>query len=87
MAIIIMHHEVKDYAAWKPHYDGDAPRRENAGFKEVAVGTHSEKPNRVYMIWEGDPANIEPMLKDPELAEKMKEAGVISKPEAIVINT
>jgi hypothetical protein len=82
-----MHHDVKDYAAWKPHYEGDAARRKNAGFKEVAVGTQADNPNRVYMIWEGDPANIEPMLKDPDLAAKMKEAGVISKPEATVINT
>lgn len=87
MAIIILHHDVQDYAAWKPHYDGDAARRINAGFKEVAVGTQSDNPKRVYMIWEGDPGKIEHMLKDPELAAKMKEAGVISKPEFTVIKT
>lgn len=87
MATIILYHDVKDFASWKPHYEGDSPRRKNAGFREIAVGTQSGKPNRVYMIWEGDPGKIEPMLNDPQLAEKMKEAGVISKPEVIVINS
>jgi len=87
MAIIILSHDVKDYASWKPHYDADAPRRENAGLKEVAVGTKSDNPNKVFVIWEGDPALIDPMMKDPDLQEKMEQAGVISPPDFTVINT
>lgn len=87
MAIIILNHEVKDFAAWKPHYDGDAQRRKQAGFKEVAVGTQSDNPKMVYMIWEGDPAAVTAMLADPELAAKMKTAGVVSAPEVVVVNT
>lgn len=59
MAIIILNHDVRDFASWKPIYDGDAARRENAGFREIAVGTKSDNPNKVYMIWEGDPSLIE----------------------------
>jgi len=87
MAIIILSHDVKDFASWKPIYQADAARRANAGFKELAVGTKAGDPKKVYMVWEGDASKIEPMLNDPDLAEKMKEAGVISKPEFIVINT
>jgi hypothetical protein len=87
MAIIIMNHDVKDFNSWKPVYDADAPRRINAGFKELVVGTKSDNPNSVYMIWEGDPSAIDQMLEDPELKEKMEEAGVISPPEFTVINT
>ncbi|MDH4092547.1 MAG: hypothetical protein OEV74_14485 [Cyclobacteriaceae bacterium] len=87
MATIILSHDVKDFAAWKPHYDGDSPRREGAGFKQLAVGTDASNPNKVYMIWQGDPKVLEKMLQDPELGAKMKEAGVISKPEVIVINS
>jgi hypothetical protein len=87
MAIIILNHDVKDFASWKVHYDADADRRINAGFKELAVGTKSDNPNAVYMIWEGDPATLEKMISDPELKEKMDEAGVISPPEFVVINT
>ena len=87
MAIIILSHDVKDFAAWKPVYDADAPRRKNAGLKELAVGTKSDNPNKVYMIWEGDPSLIDPMMKDPELKKEMERAGVISAPEFTIINT
>ena len=87
MAIIILNHDVKDFKSWKPYYDADASRREKAGLKELAVGTASDNPNKVYMIWEGDPSPLDQMMKDPELAELMKTAGVISRPEFLVINT
>jgi hypothetical protein len=87
MATIILSHDVKDFASWKPIYDSDVARRENAGFKEIAVGTKSDDPNKVYMIWEGDPAAVENMMKDPDLKEKMDVAGVISPPEVTIINT
>ena len=87
MAIIILNHDVKDFALWKPIYDADAARRINAGFKELAVGTDAANPNKVFMIWDGDPAPLGDMLKDPELKQKMQEAGVISVPEVTVINT
>lgn len=87
MATIILSHDVKDFASWKPIYDADADRRKSAGFKELAVGTKSDNPQKVYMIWEGDPSPLEKMMEDPDLRAKMDEAGVISVPEFIVINT
>ena len=87
MATIILSHDVKEFALWKPHYDADAARRQNAGFKEIAVGTKSDDPKKVIIIWEGDPAAVEKMLKDPELKEKMDAAGVISPPEITIVNT
>ena len=87
MAVIILNHDVKDFEAWKKHYYADAARRENSGFKELAVGTASDNHNKVYMIWEGDPVKLDQMLQDPELAELMKTAGVISAPEVIVLST
>lgn len=87
MSTIILSHEVKDFASWKPHYDADSARRKNAGIKELAVGTQSDNPNKVIMIWEGDPQVLDQMLKDPELKEKMEAAGVISTPEVTIINT
>lgn len=87
MAIIIMSHDVADYAVWKPIYDADAPRREKGGFIELGVGTQADNPKKVYMIWEADLAAVELMMADPELQDKMKEAGVVSAPEMIVLNT
>ena len=87
MATIIMSHDVEDYATWKPIYDADVARRDQAGFKELAVGTQSDNPNKVYIIWEGDTAIMDQMMQDPDLEAKMKEAGVTSAPEVTIINT
>lgn len=87
MAIIILNHDVKDFATWKPYYDADSGRRASAGLKEIAVGTKSDNPNKVYIIWEGDPAKLENMVDDPDLKKVMDEAGVISRPEYFAINT
>jgi hypothetical protein len=87
MATIILSHEVKDFAAWKPYYQADSPRRTKFGLVEIAVGTKSDNPNKVYMVWKGDPLALEKMMQDPELAEVMKKAGVVSAPEVTVINT
>lgn len=86
MAVIIVSHDVKDFEAWKPHYYADAQRRENYGLKDLAVGNASDEPGKVYIIWDGDPAKVEHMLKDPDLPELMKEAGVVSAPEITVLN-
>ena len=86
MAIVILSHKVADYSTWKPHYDGDSARRENAGYTDVFCGQKSDDPNMVYMIWESENIeSLDKMLADPELAKKMKEAGVISKPEVVII--
>ena len=87
MSTIILSHDVKDFTSWKPHYDGDSARREKAGFKEIAVGTQSNNPNKVFIIWEADPDAVEQMLQDPELKEKMETAGVTSPPDITIINT
>ena len=87
MATIIVSHDVKDFSVWKPLYLADSTRRTNAGLKELAVGTQSDNPHKVFVIWEGNPSIVEQMMKDPELADKMEEAGVTSKPEVLVINS
>jgi len=87
MSTIILSHEVKDFAAWKPIYESDAARRKSAGFTELAVGTQSDNPNNVIMIWEGEVDTLNQMLQDPALKEKMQAAGVISEVEVTVINT
>jgi len=87
MSTIILSHDVKDFASWKPHYDADSARRQNLGFKELAVGTQANNPKKVFVIWEADPDAVEQMLQDPELKEKMEAAGVISPPEVTIINS
>ncbi len=87
MATIILNHRVNDFKEWKKHYDADAPRRKNAGLKELSVGTKSGDPHQVYMIWQSsNPAALDKMMKDPELKATMKKAGVISEPEVLLLD-
>lgn len=68
-------------------YDADAAGRDEAGFKELPVGTRSDNPNSVYIIWDGDPKVMDQMMQDPDLKAKMDEACVTSAPEVIIINS
>lgn len=86
MAVVILNHKVESYQKWKPIYDKDSERREKAGLMEIICGQKSDEPNNVYMVFEtSDPGKAKEMIKDPELKEVMDEAGVITKPEIIVI--
>ncbi len=76
-------HKVADYSVWRPGYDADIPRRAEAGLQEVGVYRHTDDENMVMIVWEAEDGNVlNAMLESPDLAEKMKEVGVVSKPEA-----
>ena len=86
MATVVLNHRVKDYASWKVLFESDRARRDEAGVKQIAVGQKAGDPGNVYMVWEvADPSIIAKMMADPELQKRMQEGGVISTPEAIII--
>lgn len=80
---VFITHTVADYEAWRPLYDADGARRAEAGLDELGVYRASDDENLILISWQAkDGAIVQAMLADPSLAEKMKEAGVMSKPEA-----
>jgi hypothetical protein len=87
MTIAVISHDVDNFAAWKKFYDADSARRDKAGFRELIVGTRSDNPNKAYIIGIIDPISLDKLMNDPELKEKMKEAGVRGVPEIFYINT
>ena len=87
MATVFLKHEVADYSAWKPLYDADLPRRNAAGLKEIGVYREASNENMVVIIFEVENLEVfKEMLQSEDLAEKMKEAGVLTKPEVWVGN-
>jgi hypothetical protein len=87
MAFIIANHKVADFKKWKPFFDGDAKRQKETGLNLVKLGRKEDDPNDVYFIWETkDPSGFKKMLKDPSLADIMKQAGVISDLKWVVVN-
>ena len=84
MAHIIIQHQVADFDTWRPVYEADRPGRQAAGVTDVAVLRDADDPNSVWLVHEGDPALVGPMMSDPERAVKMQEAGVTSPPTVYV---
>ncbi len=87
MVTVIVQHEVKDFAQWKPVFDADEPNRAKAGVKLLGLYTSVKNPNDVTMIFEAAGAEVlDAFMSDPHLQEAMKEGGVISAPVASVLN-
>lgn len=81
MITVIVQHEVKDFAQWKPVFDADEPNRSKAGVSLKGLYTSVKNPNDVTMIFEvADAGMIDSFLNNPQLKEAMKEGGVISTP-------
>ncbi len=78
---MFLHHPVADFDAWRPVFDGDAARRDAAGLTDVRVLRDADDPNSVWLVADGDVAAMEEMLRDPALAETMRDAGVTGAPE------
>lgn len=86
MATLIVNHRVKDYATWKVGFDSDEQRRIDAGINLISVGQKAGDPGNVYIVFNvEDPSIVPQFMADPVLQQKMQELGVISEPEAIVI--
>lgn len=86
MITAILNHKVKDYAQWRPFFDADVDRRKGFGITGEKVFKSVDEPGRLYIKFEANDASaIDKLLNDPELAGKMQEAGVVSKPEFVLL--
>ena len=87
MVTVIVQHEVKDFSDWKKVFDADEPNRSQAGVKQIGLYTSVKNPNDVTMIFEAPNAELfDKMMSDPGRQEDIKKAGVISIPNATILN-
>ncbi len=87
MVTVILQHEVKDFAQWKPVFDADEPNRVKAGVKQLGLYTSVKNSNDVTMIFEASGIDVmNTYMSDPRLQEDMKNGGVISAPVVSVLN-
>jgi hypothetical protein len=83
MPMLFLKHKVKSYDSWRPAYDRHRVARAEAGLREVGVFRDSKDPNDLLLVWTTDDVRqAKAFLNSLELKSKMKEAGVISEPEA-----
>jgi hypothetical protein len=86
MATLIVNHRVKDYETWKVGFDSDEERRTGAGIRLITVGQKAGDAGNVYIVFDvADPSILPTFMADPVLQQRMQELGVISAPEAIVL--
>ena len=86
MLTVILSHEAKDYEPWRKVFDAGEPLRAASGIKMDRVYTSVDNPNKITII--GEIPSMEAMqafMQNPQLAADMEAAGVISKPEVIVL--
>lgn len=77
MTHVLIRHEVEDFNKWKTVFDADADSRTETGMECFKVYQEEGSPNTVFAIFKWDTLeNAKAFIENPELKEKMKEAGV-----------
>ena len=81
MVILVVHHRVADYDAWKSAFDDHEPVRRGHGEIEHRVYRDLNDPNRV-VVHNDFPTReaAQAFLDDPSLREAMSRAGVEGEP-------
>ncbi len=79
--LLIVHHTVRDYDAWKPVFDGHESVRTKYGCRGHVIYRNADDPNelRVFSDWPSR-EQAEQFARDPSLAEAMQRGGVIGEP-------
>ena len=80
--LLVIHHHLADYAKWRPAYDADKPARDAAGLSNCQVRSTIDDPNDVFIACQvADVQKARAFTTAPRLADVMKDAGVIGKPD------
>ncbi len=87
MSFVLVRHRVKDFDAWKPHFDGDEGVRKEAGLRVAKLMRNTDDPQEVWILFEA--SNVEAargMSRSDELRQVMEAAGVIDKPDFVFLD-
>jgi len=87
MATVILTHDVKDFASWKPVFDAGEGLRASAGVKVLGVYSDVDDANKVTVLADFPSVEaIQGFLSSPQLKSDMEAAGVTSAPELKILN-
>ena len=82
MGVMIVHHAVRDYGAWRPAYDAHEAARRAAGLTNGRVFRSAEDPNDILILFDmADRRRAEEFGRSDDLREAMRRAGVLGQPE------
>jgi hypothetical protein len=81
MAQMIVHHKVRDYAAWRPGYVEHEPNRAAAGITNGRVFRRAEDPNDLVIILDvADVEKARAWSQSEDLRSAMERVGVLGAP-------
>jgi len=83
----IIHHKVRDYAAWRPGYDAHESSRVGAEITHGRVYRNAEDPNDIVIVANvSDPAKARAWTSSDDLKTAMQKAGVLGVPTIHLID-
>ena len=86
MALMIIHHKVKDYTAWRPVYDAHENSRSSAGITNARVFRRAEDPNDLVILADvSDATKARSWMTSEDLKSAMQKAGVIGAPSIHIV--
>lgn len=81
-SLLLIHQMVADYAKWRSGYDAHQSARDEAGLTNCHVRSTADNPNDVFVACEvADLAKAKAFTASKSLADAMKNAGVVGKPD------
>jgi len=79
--VMMIHHEVANYAKWRPIFDADTSAQQAAGLSDPRVYRSVDDPNDVTVVFAmADPAKAKAFAAAKRLKDVMGNAGVKGKP-------
>ena len=87
MGMIVAHHHVKDFAAWKLVYDKHAADRKAAGLTKDHVLQSVDDPNAITIVMDfSNFTRAKAFAASADLKAAMRLAGVVGKPDIHILN-
>lgn len=82
MALLVVRHKVKDFAAWKAVYAAHAGARAKAGLGTGRVTRSVDDPSELVLIFDvADVTKAKAFCASDDLKSAMQNAGVTDKPD------
>lgn len=86
MALMIVRHKVKDFAAWKKGFDAHAGAQRSVGLTNPRVFHSSDNHNEMVVLFDAsDVAAAKKFVASPDLKSAMEKAGVVDQPTILIV--
>ena len=88
MGMLIVRHKVKDYAKWRPLFDGHVAAQKAAGLTHPRVMQSADDKNEIVIIFDDmDTKKAKEFAASKDLKETMMKAGVADQPTIYFLET